>query len=64
MTVNRKTLTCAVIAELIIIGAIPVVNWSIAERGDKGEPGRCASTGLIGIACERASETRRIPGNA
>ena len=38
VTVNRKTLACALIAELIIIGAILVVNWSIAERGDTGEP--------------------------
>ncbi len=38
VTVNRKTLTCALIAELIIIGAILVVNWSLAERGDTGEP--------------------------
>ena len=38
VTINRKTLACALIAELIIIGAILVVNWSIAERGDTGEP--------------------------
>ena len=38
VTVNRKTLACALAAELIIIGAILVVNWSIAERGDTGEP--------------------------
>jgi hypothetical protein len=37
VTVNRKTLACALIAELIIIGAILVVNWSIAERGDTDE---------------------------
>jgi hypothetical protein len=38
VTVNRKTLASAFVAELIIIGAILVVNWSIAERGDTGEP--------------------------
>lgn len=38
VTVNGKTLTCGLIAELMIIGAILVVNWSIAERGDTGEP--------------------------
>jgi hypothetical protein len=38
VTINGKTLACALIAELIIIGAILVVNWSIAERGDTGEP--------------------------
>ena len=38
VTKNRKTLASAFVAELIIIGAILVVNWSIAERGDTGEP--------------------------
>ena len=38
VTINRKTLACALIAELIIVGAILVVNWSLAERGDTGEP--------------------------
>jgi hypothetical protein len=38
VTVNRKTLASAFVAELIIIGAILVVNWSIAERGDPGGP--------------------------
>jgi hypothetical protein len=38
VTVNRKTLGCALVAELIIIGAILVVNWSLAEQGNPGEP--------------------------
>src|SRR5262245_38913505 len=37
VTINRKTLTCAFVAEFIIIGAILVVNWTLAERGDTGE---------------------------
>jgi hypothetical protein len=38
VTINRKTLACALMAEIIIVGAILVVNWSLAERGDTGEP--------------------------
>src|SRR4029078_12038961 len=38
VTINKKTLASAFVAELIIIGAILVVNWSIAERGEPGEP--------------------------
>src|SRR5262245_9233779 len=38
VTINRKTLACALVAEAIIIGAILVVNWSIAERGPAGDP--------------------------
>ena len=38
VTVNGKTLACALVAEAIIIGAILVVNWSLAERGNAGEP--------------------------
>src|SRR5262245_14071169 len=38
ITINKKTLACALFAEIIIIGAILVVNWSLAERGNFGEP--------------------------
>ena len=38
VTINRKTLACALIAEIIIVVAILVVNWSLAERGVTGEP--------------------------
>jgi len=38
VTVNGKTLACALMAELVIVGAILVVNWSLAERGDPGQP--------------------------
>jgi hypothetical protein len=37
VTINRKTFTFALVAEFVMIGAILVVNWSLAERGDTGE---------------------------
>src|SRR5262245_13212601 len=37
VTINRKTMACALVAEIIIVVAILVVNWSLAERGDTGE---------------------------
>lgn len=37
VTINWKTLICALAAEVIIVVAILVVNWAIAERGDTGE---------------------------
>jgi hypothetical protein len=37
VTINRKTFAFALVAEFVMIGAILVVNWSLAERGDTGE---------------------------
>jgi hypothetical protein len=37
VTINRKTFAFALVAEFVMIGAILVVNWTLAERGDTGE---------------------------